>query len=473
MGAILKWIHLSDIHYNFNNYPSLRMRDLLLKYIEEICKGDIYNFMIITGDILYKGKNYNGTVVEFIDKMLETSKIEKGNLYIVPGNHDLKRSKPREHMINGIIYDDTPNDYFEFDKETECVLLDAQKTFFEFYKKVKEENYPKDKIHFVKKTPEYNILHINTCLTSGINNEEGTLKVGLTRLFESLKEINGDKDCINIAIGHHGIDCFSENEQTKIMNSLIDYGIDIYLCGHIHKPKYFFDYNNYRNLPMFASGANIVDGYATASFITGEIDLEEKKAKIVYHSWNDEIERWNIDLNVGRRITKGSLNFNLDRFVVENDLESELYLSSNLDEDDFKRFIIEFNNYIEFNDIHELEFIPKDINIKFENMRCNRSIRKQYDKFSEYFPVVNEIMDNPNYIDLETKLIIPNVIVEEYNNVFDDFPTGTKIIEAIASNILDRYKNKINYPESRLKVYIKILVYWSIYECDIFDDVKE
>lgn len=463
MGKKLRWLHLSDIHYNINNYSSLRMRDQLLKYIEDICKNDKYNFMIVTGDISYKGNTYNDEVIEFINRMLEATKIEKNNLYIVPGNHDLKRSKPRELMITGIINDDTLNNYSDFDKETENIMINAQSKFFTFYKNVKGEKYPKEKIHFVKKTPDYNILHINTCLTSGRNNEEGTLKIGLTRLFEALKEIDEDKNCVNIAIGHHGIDCFSENEQTKIINSLIDYGIDIYLCGHIHKPKYHFDNDNYRKLPMFVSGSNIVDEYATASFISGEIDFEEKKGKTVYHSWNNEIEKWNIDLNVGRRIINGSLDFSLERFELEDDPDSELYLSKNLDEDDFKRFIIEFHNYIEIHNIQELEFIPKDINIKFENMRCNKSIRKQYDKFSEYFPVVNEIMDNPNYIDLEMKLIIPNIIVEEYNNVFDEYPTGTKIIEVITSNILNRYKNKINYPESRLKVYIKLLIYWSVY----------
>lgn len=465
----LRWLHLSDIHFNLANYQSARMRDLLLKYVKDITVNNRFDFLVMTGDIAYRGSRYNKEINNFIDELLDISGIEKKNLFIVPGNHDLIRSQPREFMINGIVQ--TMDIYDEFQEETESSLLNAQSNFFSFYKDIKGEDYPKDKIHFVSKHSKYNIIHLNTCLISGRENEEGTLKIGLTRLRNALKDVENDK-VINIAIGHHGIDCFDDKEQSTIINALIDYGVDMYFCGHIHKPKYHFDADNYRQLPMFVCGANIVDDYAKASFITGEINIESNKAKITYHSFDKEIEKWNIDPSVGRKIVNGSLDFIVER--LSNDIDENTYeVQQDIDEDDFKRFLIDFHNYIELHNIKELKFVPKDIEKKFENMRCNNTVKRQYDIFSEYFPVVNEVMDNPNYLEVEKKLIIPNTIVEEYNNIFDEYPTGTKIIEVLTNSILNRYRNRISYPESRLKIYIKTLIYWSIYECDIFDDIKE
>lgn len=105
-------------------------------------------------------------------------------------------------------------------------------------------------------------------------------------------------------------------------------------------------------------------------------------------------------------------------------------------------------------------------------MRCINSVETEFLKLSEYFPIVNQIMDNPLYLQGETRLIIPSVIVMEYQNVFDDYSTGTKIIEAMVSNMYNQYRNMLNYPKVRLCIYLKIMIYWSIQECDIFNDTK-
>ena len=40
----------------------------------------------------------------------------------------------------------------------------------------------------------------------------------------------------------------------------------------------------------------------------------------------------------------------------------------------------------------------------------------------------------------------------------------------IVDNIFHEYKNEFQYSNTTLKTYFKILVYWSIYECDIFNE---
>lgn len=64
---------------------------------------------------------------------------------------------------------------------------------------------------------------------------------------------------------------------------------------------------------------------------------------------------------------------------------------------------------------------------------------------------------------------IPNIIISEYNKVLGKADNGNEIIELIVENIFQLYKDEFNYSNSILKTYFKILVYWSIYECDIFN----
>jgi Calcineurin-like phosphoesterase. len=50
--AVLNWLHLSDIHYSFENYDTLRVRDSTLEYLNDR-KLDI---IVVTGDIAYKNQ---------------------------------------------------------------------------------------------------------------------------------------------------------------------------------------------------------------------------------------------------------------------------------------------------------------------------------------------------------------------------------------------------------------------------------
>ena len=65
---------------------------------------------------------------------------------------------------------------------------------------------------------------------------------------------------------------------------------------------------------------------------------------------------------------------------------------------------------------------------------------------------------------------IPNIVISEYNKVFGTASNGNEIIELIVDNIFQMYKDEFQYSNSKLKTYFKILVFWSIYECDIFNE---
>lgn len=470
MGSYLNWIHLSDLHFTYKNYSTDIMRDSLLKYLKDLRNDKEFDFMVITGDIVFQGAKYDKDLVKFIENILESLKLTKDSLFIVPGNHDLKRSTTTTLALEAIA--DKNELLAKIEKDVEKDLIKRQRSFFTFLKNVTNNHYTASQLHKVIKLDKCNIIHLNTAWNCGRNQEEGTLRIGLDSLYETLKEVEESK-VLNIAIGHHTIDCFHETERDRIINRLVDHNVDIYLAGHVHKPKYQFEANNKRIIPMFVCGAGMVDDFATNSFIDGSIDLENKKGKVSYHSWNNELEKWDIDSNIGRKVLKGDLFFEVDRFKKKQEiLKTENEIALGVDEDEFKEFLIEFHSQFKSEQNQEFNQVELDIKRKFSDMKCNNSIEKEFIKFSAYFPIVNQIMNNPTYLDGDTKLIIPSVIVTEYQNIFDDFTTGTKIVEAMVSSMYGQYKNILSYPKVRLCIYIKIMIYWSIQECDIFNDLK-
>ena len=172
----ISWLHMSDIHYNFDNYDTMMMRDATISYLKTLQMS--FDFMIITGGIRYKDEPYSDDTVNFIHQILGEMQINKDNLFIVPGNHDVKRSFKRKTLIKGITSSENSSDEVNIlDNETYTDLLSGQNEFFEIYKKLTGKDYKDQELHFVENRADYNIIHINTCLISGIDKEDEQKKL--------------------------------------------------------------------------------------------------------------------------------------------------------------------------------------------------------------------------------------------------------------------------------------------------------
>lgn len=97
------------------------------------------------------------------------------------------------------------------------------------------------------------------------------MKINSTRLFTALKEVE-KSPVLNIAIGHHGLDCLNQKDSQDTINQFIDYNIDIYLCGHIHKAAYTISTDGNINIPTLTCGAAVVDDYSNAYFMVESFD---------------------------------------------------------------------------------------------------------------------------------------------------------------------------------------------------------
>ncbi|UYP07269.1 SIR2 family protein [Priestia megaterium] len=142
-----------------------------------------------------------------------------------------------------------------------------------------------------------------------------------------------------------------------------------------------------------------------------------------------------------------------------------------IDEDEFKSFILDFNEN------KRKEAVPLDLNEeeienKYEKMVCSESFKKEIEVYSSYFPSIDEIMMSPSYMDFDKKIIITSRVRSAYNKVHNQYDNGESIFEATVDKIFKEYSNELAYSKTKLMFYIKILVAWTIIGCDIFNEDK-
>ena len=92
----LRWIHLSDIHFSGDeDYEVTRMRDSIADKLKELTEGKIINFVVVSGDLVYQNGSYDAKLKKFIESVEQICNVSSDNLFIVPGNHDIKRNQAK------------------------------------------------------------------------------------------------------------------------------------------------------------------------------------------------------------------------------------------------------------------------------------------------------------------------------------------------------------------------------------------
>lgn len=481
----IKWIHLSDIHYNYNNYESGWLRDKLIDFFK--CNKDKYDFMVVTGDLLYQFKDTFEGVKEFLNEVRTAANIENNGIFIVPGNHDFERCEPRSLLIESIMSskDGIKKKVSELSKGTLDILINGQDIFWKFHKEFlqREDNYKN--LHFVNKNDKFNIINLNTCLISGKEvkekdeKEEGKLSINLTKLREVLKEVKGN-DNPNIAIGHHSLECFTNEEQDEIIKMFVDYDVDIYLCGHMHKSKQKIHKEGKREIRSLVCGANMTDSYAEPTFIIGELNLDTQECSVTYYEWANNRKEWIIDNDVDRNVLEdGTLRHKFERLIKIKetnelvDKKIELLTNVEVQQDKFEKFLINFCKSIkEFSDENPMSKVKKDVQDKFRNMKCNSTLENEFNSHVEYFTLIDNILADPSYIPYDKKIIIPGIIISVYADVLDTCANGNIILNKMVNILSVEYIEKIGVPLNDLKQYFRTIIFWSINKCDIYNETK-
>lgn len=382
MEKKLRWIHLSDIHFNYLNYRTQKMKDELLKRLARLGSQSKFDFLVITGDMVFQSGPYTQDLTCFIQVIAKTLNLDiLKQVYIVPGNHDLKRSPSRSAIIESVLKSSNPmEEASELSDDKLKELLKDQRAYFQFVKRTTGKSHPKTNLHFIEERDTYRIVHINTCILSGKKNEEGSLYIGNRKLYNVLRGVPSDSR-LNIAIGHHSLECISPKEREQIVQNLSDCNVDLYLCGHMHNANLHAE----RDIPFFTCGAGIVNDYAKANFLVGEVNLTENIGRMTYYSWSEDSAHWYLDNSIDRRIRDGCINFDLSRF---NRCGGEI------------------------NSDRRSSFFPGDETLLLSNSDIEKNIYPKVDNYIERMVIEADVPET-NFFGLENKKDLLDIIIYE------------------------------------------------------------
>ncbi|MDE7308849.1 MAG: tetratricopeptide repeat protein, partial [Lachnospiraceae bacterium] len=319
----MKWLHLSDIHYNpyKDGRSTEQLREKLLKYLKD--EGIRAEHLFLTGDYRYaadKEKNNEEEliqeVVRFILDIAKAASIPFDNIHLIPGNHDLTRSE-ETGKINKIKKNyDVDNGRFS---EEDLMFLTER---FDFFRKLNQEFINQGvsvlpfadtliPLHTYHCYPDFSLLYLNTSIVCNSGDERGTLVIGNYDLYQILKKVekeNPEKPII--MLGHHGIDNFRDDEKKVIEELLEQYTIELYLCGDAHI-SWKRQINNCLEITM---GCLTQNRDVRTIFSVGE--LEGKRYSIEAHEWDANESQWGEYSQFNKRLRKWRLRTSSSRLPL-------------------------------------------------------------------------------------------------------------------------------------------------------------
>lgn len=312
----IKWLHLSDIHFNYKNYESHSLREDFLKRIQSLDQSEPFTHLFITGDILYGNAKADEETIGFVKNLMSLMKLTKESVFIIPGNHDHDRSITQavlQKLLDGKKKKEYTSAIDSMTNEVITSLLGSQVNFNDAYSKIFEEkDCLCDKPHFITKHADISIINMNTSwLDTSSSSKADYLRIGTRLLQKELSEKESQlSQSINIAIGHHTLGDMLPEERSRVLDQFKRHNIGVYFCGHRHKPK--IEYHKSYDVLEFVAPGGYHDGYSNGGYIWGIIDTDNDFYKAEVYGWYDN--KWCIESKLDGTDEYGIYYFQTDRF---------------------------------------------------------------------------------------------------------------------------------------------------------------
>ena len=300
---IVRWGHFSDLH--FKDWGGFTTNLLKKKLPEALGENNVkFDYMFITGDIFHKGV-FDAEIKDFINEIASVAECDKENIIICPGNHDGERTEIRKMVLDRFISKREENPNVEMDEEFYNTLVSVPfKGFIESYESIIDRK-PQSILHYTKKLNHINLYVLNTAVFAGQtyprkeewtkeeqSREDKNLYICDSKLFEleKLAKNDGFSDSdLTLVIGHHGIECFTDEEQKRLKAFIDEQKIDLYLCGHVHTNtnKEIEETDCIRQV---SCGGLFSGDYVEPSFIIGEYNSDNNNVTLTNYAFDSKLQ---------------------------------------------------------------------------------------------------------------------------------------------------------------------------------------
>ena len=306
MPAPIRYLHLSDFHIGKDGWAQQRLLDKIIGHVKsQVDLGMCPDLVFITGDIANRGlkSEYETFRSEFFHP-LETAlggSAWEGDIYVVPGNHDLTRPTPdvlnraATVALGSRFFDPTPEGRTARDQ-----VIPRFKQFKQLAPCSASSDWlakPAGAFHtvFERNGHRLGIVGINTAWLSMDNHDQGKLTLGLPLLEESLRRLS---DCsIKVVLGHHPLAWFREEEQAR-SRAILGHWNALYFHGHMHKADVRREDGAGQDFLTFQAGAAFQardDEIWRNGLTWGEIDPAAHEIRQSPRYWNPDNYDWPVE----------------------------------------------------------------------------------------------------------------------------------------------------------------------------------
>ena len=295
----ITWLHLSDLHYKKEDEYNRQV--VLAALWEDIEKRttrispDLENidFILFTGDVAYHGESieYKLAVKNFFKPLLKAANLDSednSRLFIVPGNHDIKREPVTSwrRKIRELLKERDEITDFLADSDGRKIVFGRLDDYFTLFRCRFPHLTLNDLGYFyVAEIPlisgkKVAILGLNSSwLSYGGKEDRGKLTIGERQVKEALKDAENGSICL--ALVHHPFDWLQDNDDTEGVKHLLRKHCHFILHGHLHRPNVISESRLASETIIIPAGAVYDKRESPNNYNFVRLDLETGKG-IVY-----------------------------------------------------------------------------------------------------------------------------------------------------------------------------------------------
>ena len=245
----VSWLHISDLHLREGSEWA---QDVVLAEMRrniELQRNDgaTFDFILVTGDIAFSGKEAEYALAEQFFKDLEsTSGVQRDHIFSVPGNHDIDRSQQKMAFrgTRSSLHDQISIDNFLTDKSELEGILKRQHAYRNFQKSFfadQSRQYTADGLAYISRLQIDDVsLAIvgldSSWLSEGGESDYGKLLVGEMQVMNAMNFVleSDDVPHVVIAIAHHPFHVLQEFDLLSIRPH-VENVAHFFHHGHLHR----------------------------------------------------------------------------------------------------------------------------------------------------------------------------------------------------------------------------------------------
>ena len=247
----LSWLHLSDFHFRAegDNFSQVVSCDALARDIPTRLSDEFpLQFIVVTGDIAFSGQPSEYELASvFFASLLDNLGLNAERLCLVPGNHDVDRSRQTymyDGVRTGLTNQSNIDEFLGLDPERKQ-LMERQSAFREFREGLVADDQTGETSEGLARVRHFDldgfrvcVLELNSAWLSGDKDRPGSLLIGERQVIGALMLAESYSPHLTVALTHHPTDWLAEFDRMGFTNRIVPQ-VDVFHSGHLHTHQAF------------------------------------------------------------------------------------------------------------------------------------------------------------------------------------------------------------------------------------------